>query len=61
MSASALCYVNTVLALYSGEIIENWDTLAGTNEAAFNEINGVVSLYRYYDATANYNDKKGGN
>ena len=61
VSASALCYVNTVLALYSGEINTNWGTLASTNEAAFNEINGVVSLYRYYEATANYNDKKGGN
>ena len=46
VSVSALCYVNTVLAL---------DKSAG--ETDDNEINGVVSLYRYYEATANYNKR----
>ncbi len=49
VNVSALCYVNTVLAL---------DKDAG--ETDDNERNGVVSLYRYYDATTNYNTKKAG-
>ena len=48
VKVSALCYVNTVLALDKS-----------ANETDDDEINGVVSLYRYYEATTNYNDKKG--
>lgn len=52
MSASALSYVNTVLNL-------------SKNDDAYDEniygdlVNAVVSLYKYYEATINYDNKEG--
>ena len=48
--ASALCYVNTVLNLSESDETYNADTYA-------DEVNAAVSLYKYYDATINYNNK----
>ncbi len=53
VSASALSYVNTVLnlsesdATYNGEIYDD-------------EVKAAVALYKYYDATINYNNGKAG-
>ena len=53
VSASALCYVNTVLNLSESDATYN-------AEIYDDEVNAAVSLYRYYDATINYNNNKGG-
>ena len=53
MSASALCYVNTILNLSTEDATYN-------AEIYNDEVNAAVSLYKYYEATINYNDKKAG-
>ena len=53
VSASALCYVNTILNLSTEDATYN-------AEIYNDEVNAAVSLYKYYEATINYNDKKAG-
>ncbi len=53
VSASALCYVNTILNLSTEDATYNAETYD-------DEVNAAVSLYRYYEATINYNNEKAG-